>query len=189
VALTPDLAIGAKKAPPRLRKPSSYNDAVAPTIGLEEHKAALRQVFGETLSDEFVDVMFKKLVSLLRPGYLDVLDEATLNSAIALIASIQPRSELEGVIAVDIAATAFASFKFLHLCLRHQQDTYIDVWGGYAIRLIKLELELIQALDKHRRGNKQTVRVEHVHLHAGAQGVLGIVNSSKQKNGGAEAEK
>jgi hypothetical protein len=189
VAVTAAPAVGAKKPPPRLRKPSSYNDAVAPTIGLEEHKAALRKVFGETLSDEFVDVMFKKLVSLLRPGCLDVLDEATLNAAIALVASVQPRSELEAVIAVEIAATAFASFKFLHLCLRHQQDTYIDVWGGHAIRLIKLELELIQALDQHRRGNKQTVRVEHVHLHAGAQGVLGIVNSSKQKNGGAEAEK
>jgi hypothetical protein len=189
VALTPAAAVGAKKAPPRLRKPSSYNDAVAPTIGLEEHKAALRQVFGETPSDEFVDVMFKQLVSLLRPGYLDVLDEATLNAAIALIASIQPRSELEAVITVEIAATAFASFKFLHLCLHHQQDTCIDVWGGNAIRLIKLELGLIQALDQHRRGNKQTVRVERVHLHAGAQGVLGIVNSSNQKNGGVEAEK
>ena len=181
VALTAAPAIGARKAPPRLRKPSSNNDAVAPTIGLEEHKAALRQLFGETLSDEFVGVMFKKLVSSLRPGYLDVLDEATLNAAIALIASVQPRSELEAVIAVEIAATAFASFKFLHLCLRHQQDVYIDVWGGHAIRLIRLELELIQALDKHRRGNKQTVRVEHVHLHAGTQGVLGIINSSKEK--------
>jgi hypothetical protein len=188
-AVTAAPAVGAKKAPPRLRKPSSYNDAMAPTIGLEEHKTALRQVFGETLSDEFVDVMFKKLVSLLRPGCSDVLDEATLNAAIALVASVQPRSELEAVIAVEIAATAFASFKFLHLCLRHQQDTCIDVWGGHAIRLIKLELELIQGLDQHRRGNKQTVRVEHVHLHAGAQGVLGIVNSSKQKNGGVEAEK
>jgi hypothetical protein len=189
VAVTAAPAVGAKKAPPRLRKPSSYNDGVAPTIGLEEHKAALRQVFGETLSDEFVGVMFKKLVSLLRPGCWDVLDEATLNAAIALIASVQPRGEVEAVIAVEIAATAFASFRFLHLCLRHQQDTYIDVWGGHAIRLIKLELELIQGLDQHRRGNKQTVRVEHVHLHAGAQGVLGIVNSSKLKNGGVEAEK
>src|SRR5258708_7031935 len=71
VALTPAPVIGAKKGPPRLSKASSRDDAiVAPTIGLEEHKAALRQVFGETLSDEFVDVMFKKLVSLLRPGYL-----------------------------------------------------------------------------------------------------------------------
>ena len=190
MALTAAPAIGAKKGPPRLRKSPGRNDTiVAPTIGLEEYKAALRQVFGETLSDEFVGVMFKKLVSSLRPGYLDVLDEATLNAAIALIASVQPRSELEAVIAVEIAATAFASFKFLHLCLRHQQDTYIDVWGGYAIRPLKLELELIQALDKHRRGNKQTVRVEHVHLHAGAQGVLGIVNSSKQKDAGVEEEK
>lgn len=77
-------AIGAKKGPPRLRKASRRSDAiVAPTIGLEEHKAALRQVFGETLSDEFVDVMLTKLVSVLRPGRHEVLDEATLNAAIA----------------------------------------------------------------------------------------------------------
>src|SRR5262252_7084069 len=68
VALTPAPAIGAKKAPPRLRKVSWHSDAiVAPTTGLEEHKAALRQVFGETLSDEFVDVMLTKLVSVLGP--------------------------------------------------------------------------------------------------------------------------
>jgi len=106
-----------------------------------------------------------------------------------LVASVQPRSELEAVIAVEIAAAAFASFKFLHLSLRYQQDVYIDVWGGHAIQLIRLELELIRTLDKHRRGNTQTVRVEHVHLHAGAQGVLGIVNSSKEKDGGVEEEK
>ena len=63
VALTPAPAIGAKKGPPRLRKASGRSDAlVAPIKGLEEHKAALRQVFGETLSDEFVDVMLTKLV-------------------------------------------------------------------------------------------------------------------------------
>ena len=190
VALTAAATIGAKKAPPRLTKASTFNDAiVAPTTGLEEHKAALRQVFGETLSDEFVDVMFNKLLSSLRPGSFDVLDEATLNAAIALIASVQPRSELEAVIAVEIAATAFASFKFLHLSLRYQQDVYIDVWGGHAIQLIRLELELIRTLDKHRRGNKQTVRVEHVHLHAGAEGVLGIVNSPQEKDGGVKEEK
>src|SRR5215467_6826435 len=165
------------------------DEGMAPTIGLEEHKAALRQVFGETLSDEFVDVMFNKLLSSLRPGSDDVLDEATLNAAIALIASVQPRSELVAVIAVGIAATAFASFKFLHLSLRYQQDVYIDVWGGHAIQLIRLELELIRTLDKHRRGNKQTVRVEHVHLHAGVQGGLGIVNSPEQKYGEVEEEK
>jgi hypothetical protein len=64
VAFSPQVDRGARKAPPRLKKPSKNNDAiVAPTVGLEEHKAALRQVFGETLSDEFVDVMLAKLIS------------------------------------------------------------------------------------------------------------------------------
>src|SRR5215470_18097775 len=95
VALTPAPAIGARKAPPRLRKASSPNAAiVAPTTGLEEHKAALRQVFGETLSDEFVDVILTKLVSVCGPRPLGGLDESTLNAAIALIASVQPLSEL-----------------------------------------------------------------------------------------------
>src|SRR5262249_18094729 len=116
VALTPAPAIGAKKAPPRLRKVSWHSDAiVAPTTGLEEHKAALRRVFGETLSDEFVDVMLTKLVSVLGPRPLEGLDEATLNAAIAVIASVQPRSELEAVIAVQIAATAFAGLELLQL--------------------------------------------------------------------------
>jgi hypothetical protein len=44
------------------------------------------------------------------------------------------------------------------------------VYGGYAIRLLRLQLELIQTLDRHRRGNKQTVEVRHVHIHSGARG-------------------
>ena len=121
--------------------------AIAPTIGLEESKAALRQVFGETLLDEFVDVMLTQLVSVLRPGPLDVLDEATLNTAIALIASVQPRSELEAVIALQIAATAFAGLKFLHLSQRHRDGVCVEVWGGFATRLLRLELELTETLD------------------------------------------
>jgi hypothetical protein len=35
---------------------------------------------------------------------------------------------------------------------------------------------MIKALDKHRRGNQQTVEVRHVHIDPGAQGVVGIVN-------------
>jgi hypothetical protein len=76
----------AKKAPPRLKKPDRQSDVVlAPTAELDEHKAALRGVFGETLSDEFVDVMLTQLVSALRPGPYDVLEEATLNAAIAVV--------------------------------------------------------------------------------------------------------
>jgi hypothetical protein len=176
-----------KKAPPRLDKVGRRGDVIlAPKAELQEHKAAFRKIFGETLSDEFVDEMLTQLGSALAPGPWDVLEAATLNAAIAVIASVNPQTELEALLAVQIAATGFASLKFLKLGQRHLEDAYIDVYGGYATRLMRLQLELIQALDKHRRvmrGNKQTVEVRHVHIHPGGQGVVGIVTSLKDDSG------
>jgi hypothetical protein len=81
-----------RKKPPRVRKPSRNHDqCVAPTADLEAHRGALRQAFGNTLSDEFAEVILGKLITALRPGPFDHLDEATLNAAIALIASINPQ--------------------------------------------------------------------------------------------------
>jgi hypothetical protein len=138
--------------------------------------------------DSRIALMLTKLVSALRPGAHDVLDEVTVNAAIALIASVQPQSELEALIAVQIAATAFASLKFLQHSQHHLDETFIGVYGGYATRLLRLQLELIQALDRHRRGNKQTVEVRHVHIHSGAQGVVGIINSGKDDSRVGEDE-
>ena len=81
---------------------------------------------------------------------------------------------------------AFASFKFLQHSQRHLDESFIDVYGGYATRLLRLQFERIQGLDKHRRGNQQTVRVEHVHIHAGGQGVVGIVNPRKRADKGED---
>jgi hypothetical protein len=180
----------AKKGPPRLKKTSRQSDVlVAPTAELEEHRAALRAVFGETLSDEFVDVMLTQLVSALRPGPSDMLDEASFNAAIALVASVKPQSELEALLAVQVVATGFAGLKFLQRSQRHLDEAFIGVYGGYATRLLRLQLELIRTLDRHRRGNKQTVEVRHVHIHSGAQGVVGIVNSGKPSDQGEKGGK
>ena len=66
-------------------------------------------------------------------------------------------------------------------CGQDDRDAeYIDVYGSYALRLLKLQSELIQTFDRHRRGNRQTVEVRHVHIYPGGQGVVGIVN---QKTG------
>ena len=174
-----------RKAPPRVRKPSLLHDqCVAPTPDLEAHRGALRQAFGDTLSNEFAEVMLGKLITALRPGPFDHLDEATLNAAIALIASIEPRTELQALIAVQIAATGFAGLKFLRQSQHHMDETYVNVYGGYATKLLRLQLEMIQALDRHQRGNKQTVEVRHVHIHAGGQGVVGIVNAGEREGDG-----
>jgi hypothetical protein len=120
-----------------------------------------------------------KLIEALRPSTFDQLDEPTLNAGLALMASIQPRSEMEALIAVQIVATGLSGLRFLRQSHRHMNEDFIDVYGGYAIKLLKLQAELLQALDRHRRGHRQTVEVHHVHLYPGSQGVIGVVNSSQ----------
>src|SRR5450759_2044583 len=176
-----------RKAPPRVRKPSRNHDrCVAPTPDLEAHRAALREAFGNTLSDEFAEFMLGKLITALRPGPFDHLDEATLNAAIAVISSINPQTELAALMAIQIVATGFGGLKFLRQSQHHMDEIYIDVYGGYAAKLLRLQLDLVQALDRHQRGNKQTMEVRHVHIHAGGQGAVGIFKAAGDREGGGE---
>jgi hypothetical protein len=119
----------ARSAPPRVRKPKRNSDQyLAPTADLAAHRGELRQAFGKTLSDEFAEVMLGKLVEALSPGPNDGLDESTLNAAIALVTSMQPNTELEALIAVQIAATGFAGLKFLRQSQRHMDEVFISLY-------------------------------------------------------------
>jgi hypothetical protein len=59
----------------------------------------------------------------------------------------------------------------------------IDAYGNYAIKLLRLQNEMIQTFERYRRGNKQTVEVRHVHIHSGGQGVVGIINPPEDREG------
>ena len=176
--------------PPRVCKPSPQHDRyLAPTTDFEGHRTRLRQAFGHTMSDEFVDVMLGKVVEALRPSPFDQLEEATFNAALAIIDSVQCQSELEALIAVEIIATGFSGLRFLRQSHKNMTEEYVSVYGNYANKLLRLQLDLIQALDRHRRGHKQTVEVQHVHLHSGAQGVVGIVNAAGEDHATREGQK
>jgi hypothetical protein len=164
------VAGGERKAPPRVRKPSPMHDQyAAPTADLEGYRGQLREAFGNTVSDEFVNVMLGKITEALKPNPFDKLEEATMNAALAIIASAQCRSELEALIAVEIVATGFAGLRFLRQSQHNMTEDYIRTYGPYANKLLRLQLDLIHALDRHRRGHKQTVEVRHVHIYPGAR--------------------
>jgi len=176
-----------RNRPPRVRKPSSGHDVIfAPTSDTEAHRAELRKAFGETLSDQFVETMMGKLISGLRPNPFDVLEEATLNAAIAVISSIKATNELEAFMATQSVIAGFSGLRMMELSQRHLGEENIAVYGGYANRLLKLQNELLQTLDRRRRGNSQSIVVKHVHIHPGAQGVVGIVNRHEDQERGGD---
>lgn len=135
------------------------------------------------MSDEFVDFALGKLVEALRPSPHDQLEEATLNAGLALVDSVHPRSELEALLTIQIVATGLSGLRFLRQSHRMMTEDYIDVYGSYALKLLKLQNDLIQTLDRHRRGNTQTVVIRHVHVHAGGQAAVGILNPPQAEGG------
>src|SRR5262249_61569463 len=159
-------------------KPStSSNQLLAPPADLESSRGQLREAFGNTMSDEFVDVMLAKVIEALKPNPVDQLEEATLNSALAIIASARCQSELEALIAVEIVATGFAGFRFLRQSQHHMTEGYIGTYGPYANKLLRLQLDLVQALDRPRRGRKQTMGVGHLPIHPRGTGWGRIVHT------------
>ena len=175
------------RRPPCVRKPSPIHDVIyAPTRDTEAHRAGLRAAFGETLSDQFVEVMMGKLISGLRPNPFDVLEEATLNAAIAVITSVKTTSELEALLATQAAIAGFSAFRMLELSQRHLGEENIAVYGTFAVKLVRLQNEMIEAINRQRRGNSQSIVVKHVHIHPGAQGVVGIVNQDEGRERGGD---
>jgi hypothetical protein len=126
------------------------------------------------------------VISGLRPNAYDILEEATLNAALATVASLRPESEIEALISVQIVIAGFSALRMLELSQRHLSEENIAVYGGYANRLLKLQSELLQTLDRRRRGNSQSIVVKHVHIHPGAQGVVGIVNQDEGRERGGD---
>jgi hypothetical protein len=66
----------------------------------------------------------------------------------------------------------------------------LDSYGNLAVKLLRTYTAQLEALTKLRRGGEQTVRVEHVHVHAGGQAVVGNVSTPlSQAGGGAQVQK
>jgi hypothetical protein len=175
-----------RNKPPRVQKPSTRHDVIyALTAHLETHRARLREAFG-TLSDEFVATMMGKLIAGLRPNPFDQLGEATFNAALATVASLRPESEIEALMCVQIVIAGFSALRMMELSQRHLGEEHVSVYGGYTNKLIKLQNDLLQTLDRRRRGNSQSIVVKHVHIHPGAQGVVGIVNRDENRARGGD---
>jgi len=170
-----------RNPPPRVRKPSPSNEQyLAPTNDIEGHHARLREAFGNTMSDEFVQVMLGKLVEALKPNPFDELQEATFNAALAMLHSAHCQSELQAFVAVEIVATGFAGLRFVRQSQRHMTEEYISVYGNYAQKLLRMQIDLMQTLERMQRGGKPSFGIGHVEIHPGAQ-VVGIVQGAGEE--------
>ena len=92
------------------------------------------------------------------------------------LVGITPRDELEGMLAVQLVACHNASMEcYRRATIRDQPFEAKRENLNQANKLSRTYTTLLEALNRHRGKGQQKVTVEHVHVHAGGQAVVGMV--------------
>ncbi len=129
-----------------------------------------------TSSPVFVDAELCRLMTVFRDRK-DVIDAGAVNAALAVIDGLKPQNEIEAMLAVQIAVTHALTMKF-SACLYRRNFETIPQEDSVALTLSRLQrvfTSQMDSLSNMRRGGRQKMVVEHVHVYPGGQAIVGNV--------------
>jgi hypothetical protein len=163
----------ARKPSPRMtvtNKKGVAEIAVAhprPGIG----QALLMEALG-TGDLDFSDGLIRQLANAAGRG---TLEERDLNFMLAIVKGIEPRDQIEAMLATQMAAVHNATMTFAGRLNRVgnilQQDSAERAFN----KLARTFAAQVEALKRYRTGGQQKVTVEHVTVNAGGQAIVGSV--------------
>ncbi len=151
----------------------------------EDRKGLLKNVGGSD-SDQWNNILANQAAQALwlknsSPEERDKQFSAT----VAALMGIAPKDEIESMMAAQLIASHNAAME----CYRRAMIGEQTFEGrrenlNQANKLSRTHATLVEALNRHRGKGQQKVTVEHVHVHAGGQAVVGNVEAG----GGAKAK-
>ena len=121
---------------------------------------------------DFVDGILKQLVNASAQG--QDIDERGLNFMLSVIKGIEPRDQLEAMLAAQMAAVHVATMTFARVAPMN-----ISAFNKLT-RTFAMQME---ALKRYRAGAEQKVTLQHVSVTEGGQAIIGNVTHAPRKNG------
>lgn len=188
VALAGQLARRREAKPaPKVEINQTKTSAVSLSVTHEDPETAqllLMESFGSA-DPAFVNGLLNGLLNVTKRN--GQADQQALNFATAVIQGIQPRDELEAMLAAQLAAVFAASMaagRHLTAATTIPQHACHE---GALNRLTRTYMAGMETLKKYRSGGKQQVEVRHVHVHG--DGPTNIAMGDIDRGGaGGEAE-
>ncbi len=129
-------------------------------------------------STEVAHHIFSQMVAM-QVWRADLPHSQQLHAALQMIAELKPANATEALLAVQMFSVHEAALVFLKRAThKDQSDEACDANVLRSARLMRLFKEQLEAMMKLKgRASQQKVTVEHVHVHAGAQAVVGVVEA------------
>ncbi|MCV6825675.1 hypothetical protein N9C89_14025 [Halocynthiibacter sp. SDUM655004] len=98
------------------------------------------------------------------------------DATLAAMAGMEPKDELEAMMNAQLVAAHNATMEFYRRASQTDQSFEGTCAAlNQATKLSRNFARLVEVRDKHRGKGQQKVTVEHVHVHAGGQAVVGVV--------------
>jgi hypothetical protein len=141
----------------------------------EPSSESLKRV-GGSRSDGFNNIVCNQVLSAIWPSSNPEQLTTQYEAALAGMMGIEPRDEIEGMLAAQMVATHSAAME----CYRRAMLDNQTFEGrrenlNQANKLTRSYATLMEALNRHRGKGQQKVTVEHVHVHQGGQAIVGNV--------------
>lgn len=134
----------------------------------------LGDAFG-TRSDTFAIGQLNHLLGMVRAD--ERAPEIEANTMLTAVEAVRPENELEGMLAVQMAATHRFAMECLQRSAGAATPEQMTANGNLASKMLRTYTTQLEALAKLRRGGEQKVTVEHVHVYNGGQAIVGNVDT------------
>ena len=135
---------------------------------------SLLTAIGSTDSD-FLEGLKKQLVNAGSHG--SAADEDGINFLLSVVKGIEPRDQIEAMLAAQMAAVHNPTMTFArrlaHVDNLPQQDSAQNAFN----KLARTFAAQVEALKRYRSGGEQKMTVQHVHVAEGGQAIVGNVNA------------
>jgi hypothetical protein len=175
-----------KQAAPRIKLLGKRGGATA--VGTDHADPAagfalLMEAVG-TKDEDFLVGLMEHLVNAGAKGQdVGVAGEAKANFLLSVVKGINPRDEIEAMLAAQMAAIHSATMTFArrlnHVDNLAQQDSAERAFN----KLARTFAAQVEALKRYRSRGEQTVRVEHVTVNQGGQAIVGNVTAGEGRSG------
>jgi hypothetical protein len=143
----------------------------------------LHNAFG-TRSQDFLDAELQRILPMFR-GKDGKIDTVAVEAVLAVLDGSEPQNEIEAMLVIQMATTHALAMK---LSRRLATVDTIEQNDSASITLTRLQRTFttqVEALANLRRGGKQKMTVEHVHVHPGGQAIVGNVTTGGRGEEGA----
>jgi hypothetical protein len=104
------------------------------------------------------------------------VDESGLNFMLAVVKGVEPKDQVEAMLAAQMAAVHNATMTFArrlaHVDNIQQQDSAERAFN----KLARTYATQVEAFKRYRTGGEQKVTVEHVTVNEGGQAIVGNVS-------------